>query len=229
MPYQTPVTLTLACTDANGNPLTRAIASNPAHGSLSAVNQDAGTVTYTPNAGYRGSDSFTFTANDGAATSAPATVRIAVGPCKNLIQGTAGRDLIAGTSRSDRVHAGAGRDVVDAREGSDCVSGQTGSDAIHGERGHDRLFGGRARDVITGARGGDRLSGDRAGDRLFGGRGSDRIRGGKGRDLIGAARGRDRVDVADGRVDRVNCGRGRDRAIADEFDRLTNCERVSLR
>lgn len=68
--------ITLAGTDANGDPLTFAIATNPTNGTLSAVT--GATVTYTPTANYNGTDSFTFTANDGLATSAAATVSITV-------------------------------------------------------------------------------------------------------------------------------------------------------
>ncbi len=74
--YQTPVTVTLSCTDADGDPLTRSIVSGPAHGSLGAVGS---TVTYTPANGYTGTDSFTFDATDGTNASAPATVTITVG------------------------------------------------------------------------------------------------------------------------------------------------------
>ena len=47
----------------------------PAHGTPSGT---APNLTYTPAANYKGPDSFTFSANDGQATSAPATVSIAV-------------------------------------------------------------------------------------------------------------------------------------------------------
>ena len=53
------------CTDPDGDPLTLAIASGPAHGSLGAI--AGGAVTYTPNAGAFGTDSFTYTASDGTA------------------------------------------------------------------------------------------------------------------------------------------------------------------
>lgn len=69
-------TITLTGSDPEGDSLTYSIATTPAHGSLSAV---TGTdVTYTPTAGYSGGDSFTFMANDGSSTSAPATVTITV-------------------------------------------------------------------------------------------------------------------------------------------------------
>ncbi len=46
------------------------------HGTLT-LNAD-GSFSYTPNAGFYGTDSFTYTATDGNATSAPATVTITV-------------------------------------------------------------------------------------------------------------------------------------------------------
>ena len=67
--------ITLAATDVDGDSLTYAIVTAPAHGSLSGT---APNVTYTPNSGYGGSDSFTFKANDGTVDSAPATVSITV-------------------------------------------------------------------------------------------------------------------------------------------------------
>ena len=72
------VRVPLACTDANGNPLTRKIATQPANGALSSLGADA--VTYTPRAGFVGLDAFTFVSNDGAADSAASTARVAVTP-----------------------------------------------------------------------------------------------------------------------------------------------------
>ena len=71
-----PVAIALVASDADDDPLSFAIAQPPAHGALSAV--VAGTVTYTPAAGFAGTDAFTYTASDGQATSAPATVTITV-------------------------------------------------------------------------------------------------------------------------------------------------------
>jgi uncharacterized repeat protein (TIGR02543 family) len=67
--------ITLAGSDADGDPLTFAIATNPANGTLSGAPPD---VTYAPNGDFSGNDAFTFTVNDGQATSAPAAVSIAV-------------------------------------------------------------------------------------------------------------------------------------------------------
>ncbi len=63
-------------TDPDGDPLTAVQLSNPVSGTL-VFNAD-GTFTYTPNAGFFGSDSFTYHANDGAANSNIATVTITV-------------------------------------------------------------------------------------------------------------------------------------------------------
>ncbi len=64
--------------DPDGNALTAALASGPAHGTLT-LNSN-GSFTYTPAAGYSGSDSFTYKAYDGSLYSAAAAVAIAVGP-----------------------------------------------------------------------------------------------------------------------------------------------------
>jgi VCBS repeat-containing protein len=65
-------------TDADGDPLTAALASGPSHGTLT-LNSD-GSFDYTPNPGFSGRDSFTYTASDGALDSDPATVTLAVSP-----------------------------------------------------------------------------------------------------------------------------------------------------
>lgn len=63
-------------TDADGDTLTAAVGSNPAHGTL--VLNASGGFTYTPASGYAGPDSFTYTANDGQTSSAAATVSLTV-------------------------------------------------------------------------------------------------------------------------------------------------------
>ena len=77
----TSVQITLVGSDIDGDPLTYAIATQPTHGTVSIAGNIA---TYTPFANYNGTDSFTFTANDGTtepnATSSPATVNITVTP-----------------------------------------------------------------------------------------------------------------------------------------------------
>ncbi len=61
-------------TDANHDPLTAVLVSEPAHGNLT-LNAN-GSFTYTPNADFNGTDSFTYKANDGTADSNIATVNL---------------------------------------------------------------------------------------------------------------------------------------------------------
>ncbi|CAG0935949.1 hypothetical protein TFLX_04803 [Thermoflexales bacterium] len=63
-------------TDADGNTLTAIKVTNPTHGALT-LNAD-GSFTYTPMAGYAGSDSFTYKANDGVLDSNIVTVTLTV-------------------------------------------------------------------------------------------------------------------------------------------------------
>lgn len=117
----TTVTLTLPCTDRNGDPLTRTIVSAPAHGTLGTVAAD-GSVPYTPAAGFSGTDSLTFAASDGAVASDAATATITVTPVAGagnardtkpprvtLTAPTCGRKLSAAACRTLRGTAAAWR------------------------------------------------------------------------------------------------------------------------
>jgi hypothetical protein len=68
-------TITLAGSDADGDALTYALATNPSNGTLTL---SGNVVTYTPNTNYNGSDNFTFTVFDGELTSSAATVNISI-------------------------------------------------------------------------------------------------------------------------------------------------------
>ncbi|QDG52672.1 tandem-95 repeat protein [Persicimonas caeni] len=74
----TSVDIDLNGSDADNDPLTFAIQSGPTNGSLGTLETSTGQVTYTPDPNYSGSDTFTFTVDDGQATSSPATVDITV-------------------------------------------------------------------------------------------------------------------------------------------------------
>jgi hypothetical protein len=85
----TSLAVTLSATDADNCELTFSVVTQPAHGTLSPLsdqaclsgtpNQDSATTTYTPAAGFNGTDSFTFKANDGTVDSNTATVSVTVG------------------------------------------------------------------------------------------------------------------------------------------------------
>ena len=87
------VTLTLAATDGDSDDLTYAVVSPPAHGTLSGTGP---TLTYVPAPGFHGADSLVFLASDGTASSATATVTIAVVAAPDQPRGgcgcTTGRD-----------------------------------------------------------------------------------------------------------------------------------------
>lgn len=81
------VQVTLSATDANiNNQLSFSVVNAPIHGSLGSISAPTcnngtctATVTYTPNTGYTGTDSFTFRANDSVADSNTATVNLSIG------------------------------------------------------------------------------------------------------------------------------------------------------
>merc|ERR1712000_548227 len=69
------IVITLQASDVDGDSLTYNIVSEPQHGSFSGY---APALTYTPQEDYSGTDSFTYTANDGEIDSEVATVSITV-------------------------------------------------------------------------------------------------------------------------------------------------------
>src|SRR5690606_35241660 len=71
----TSLPITLAGTDAEGDPLTFEILTQPEHGELTGTAPD---VVYTPGANYFGPDGFTFRVADGQAFSVAATISITV-------------------------------------------------------------------------------------------------------------------------------------------------------
>jgi Tol biopolymer transport system component len=167
----TPVTVPLSCTDPDDQDLTLSIVNQPANGALGAINQGAETVVYTPAAGFSGSDSFTFKANDGTSDSNTATISLEVTSsatpptppkCKGrpaTIIGTSGAETLTGTTGNDVIAAGGGRDSVRAGGGNDLVCGGDGSDKLSGQAGADKLLGEAGKDRLTGGGGKDRCVG----------------------------------------------------------------------
>ena len=74
-PRDTALPVVLTGSDVDGDALSFAIVSGPAHGSLTGTGASR---TYTPQANYAGPDSFSFKTNDGLVDSAPAAVSITV-------------------------------------------------------------------------------------------------------------------------------------------------------
>jgi uncharacterized delta-60 repeat protein len=78
--FNAPVVVAVLANDSDpdGNPLTVAIATAPANGT--AVANPNGTVTYTPNAGFTGVTTFTYTVSDGQGGTSTASVNVTVSP-----------------------------------------------------------------------------------------------------------------------------------------------------
>ncbi len=76
-------------TDVDGNPLTASVVTGPAHGTLT-FDSNSGAFSYTPDADYNGTDSFTYKVNDGTADSAIQTININITPVNDAPVGADG-------------------------------------------------------------------------------------------------------------------------------------------
>jgi len=80
-PVDTAVRLALEASDAGNADLTFTVASGPRHGAVGAIEsrgRRSASLIYTPVPGFRGTDTFTVSANNGHAASPPATVTVRV-------------------------------------------------------------------------------------------------------------------------------------------------------
>ena len=183
--------------DPEDDPLTVMDTTDPANGTAS-INGD-GTVTYTPDAGFIGTDTFDYTVTDDQGNVSTATVTVVVSDPAvrdGIVSGTGGDDLIdAGYTGDpdgdlidandqilpgegvddDIVRAGDGDDTVLAGEGNDDVRGGEGDDDLSGEAGDDELYGEDGNDVIDGGTGDDTIEGGDGRDSVSGGDGDDEI------------------------------------------------------
>ncbi len=97
----TPVSVTLPTKDEHGTPVTVTRIGKPAHGTAK-LNAD-GTVTYVPEAGFAGADSFTYSAVD-------ADGNVATGTIKVMVAGTS--TAIAPKAKNDTASVTAGKSVI---------------------------------------------------------------------------------------------------------------------
>ncbi len=122
--------------DANGDPLTIAAprpASGPANGSLT-LSAD-GSFTYTPNANFHGTDTFTYQANDGKVNSASAaTVTITVNPVDDAPTAVGDSATVAEDSGTNAINVLANDTDVDGgpKAIASVTQGADGSVAITG-------------------------------------------------------------------------------------------------
>jgi Ca2+-binding RTX toxin-like protein len=154
------------------------VVTGPAYGETS-VNPQTGKITYTPNRGFVGTDTFTYkVCDESGACSNDATVTITVEPAACTIRGTNGNDNLRGTDGPDVICGGGGNDKIDGLGGDDIIRGGDGRDTMKGGTGKDRLFGEGGKDFLNVL--------DRA-------RSNDRADGGSGKDDCAADRGDKRV------------------------------------
>jgi hypothetical protein len=202
-----------------------------------------------------GADVIDALAGDDCVDLGPGKDRGQGGPGDDLLVGGQGDDRVAGSSGNDRMRGNGGDDRLVGGRGNDRLFGQSGNDELLGglgndlmvgQAGSDRIVGSRGRDRINGGRGNDRLFGESSPDRINAGSGKDRVRGGSGNDVIRGDSGNDRligdtgrdrifggvgndlILAVDGQRDRIRCGVGVDRVVADRIDRVdrASCERV---
>jgi Ca2+-binding RTX toxin-like protein len=111
------------------------------------------------------------------------------------------------------------RDLLVGLGGDDYLNAFAFPDILWGNDGDDDLYGNSGPDLLLGGPGNDELLGEGGDDRLWGGTGLDHLGGGEDHDQLFSAANDRQADV-------VDCGPGRDRAIARPNDVVLNCERV---
>ncbi len=149
------------------------------------------------------------------------------GAGNDTLNGLAGTDCVSGADGDDTANGDEGADLVTGDAGNDTATGGAGKDNVDGGDGKDRLKGNGGKDKVKGAGGKDSINGDGGKDKIAGGAGKDRIKGGNAKDKIKGNGGKDKINSIDRKVDKVNCGGGKDTAKVDSIDRVSrNCEVV---
>ncbi|MDX1486081.1 MAG: Ig-like domain-containing protein, partial [Alphaproteobacteria bacterium] len=192
--------------DADLDPLSVVAAAQGSYGTV--VNTGDGTVTYTPDAGFSGIDSFTYTVGDGNGGSDSAAVVVYVGTAD--AEGTSGDDVLVGGNSDDVIFGHGGNDDIHGGNGNgtDILFGGDGNDVIDGGNRDDQLFGGAGADTLIGGSGADTLDGGSGADVLNGGSGADMLNGGAGADMLNGGSG----------ADTLNGGLGDDILVWDASD-----------
>jgi Ca2+-binding RTX toxin-like protein len=160
-----------------------------------------------------------------------------------ILIGGDGPDEVIGGPGADVLLGGRGNDRLDGGLGPDYISGQTERDTVTYEdrttkvivtldgQNNDGEAGERDNvlpdvEVIVGGIRGDDLSGDADANTVDGGRGEDFIAGNLGPDRLLGGTAPDIIRARDGVADEVACGDSGDLAIADDRDKVIECETV---
>ncbi len=199
--------------DPDGDALSVASVTQGANGTV-VVNGD-NTVTYTPVAGFTGTDSFTYTVSDGNGGTDTATVSVTVGTGVTL-DGTPGDDNLAGGSGDDTLNGYAGDDTLAGNGGADALDGGVGNDtasykdssaAVSVDLAAGTGSGGDAQgDTLTGI---ENLTGSDYADTLTGDSNDNVLDGRSGDDILVGAGGNDTL-IGAGGADTLDGGAGDD-------------------
>ena len=160
----------------------------------------------------------------------------------NVLRGLAGNDGLYGGGGNDRLYGGAGWDHLYGGDGNDLLDGGPASAAWpSGERfRRERLLGGAGNDVLISHLGASVLM-DGSGSNRFDSRdpltschvhlaGRALASGGpRCIDWVLAGPGDDHINARDGNLDIIQCGAGRDVAVVDRLDSLSDCDVVHRR
>jgi hypothetical protein len=165
--------------------------------------------------------------------------------------GSSGNDTGSGGPGDDEIKLGGGDDDVFGGAGEDRIESGPGDDSAAGGPGRDRIALGPGKDRGAGGAGGDLVLGEQGGDEIHGERGDDRLSGDVGRDSLFGDAGNDRIVAGmvivssrfvserglreflgspgplEGKLDRVDCGAGRDGTKTGPGDSVVGCESTS--
>ncbi|GGC23082.1 hypothetical protein GCM10011363_44470 [Marivita lacus] len=131
--------------DVDGDPLTVTSAS-ATNGSV-AIGA-GGSLTYTPNADFSGTDTITYEVSDGAGGTASASVAVSVAPAPMASVAMSPNDTasvddgsIVGGPENELFPGSEGNDDISGGDGADTIFGQAGSDTLNGNAGDDEING----------------------------------------------------------------------------------------
>ena len=133
----TPVTIDVLGNDMDVDGDTLAVTTASATNGTVVVEAD-GSLTYTPNASFTGTDTISYEISDGAGGTASASVAVSV---LAPPVAPAARLSIDSGSENELFPGGEGDDEISGGDGADTIFGQAGSDTLNGNAGDDEING----------------------------------------------------------------------------------------
>jgi hypothetical protein len=173
-------------------PLSAVLVSGPSHGSLT-LNHD-GSLTYSPDDNFNGSDSFTCRASDGSLAPDSATLTLTVTARHHpqtvtvgAVDGRSGTAILTVTVTDGQACDSVQVTVKVGASGKDTLTGPGADELLAPSGNNDAQSGADGKDLLRAASGSDTLSGGPADDSLDDDSGADQLPGGSGADASAAA------------------------------------------